>query len=119
MLKQTVLFLLLGGLLAGCATSRDGIPDDEKMELRQSMAPSRLYKVGNVTYAVSQRPEARTGIRVRTRGGVSGSKKGAYTAARRAYGCQSMSLTESVPVWRVAEGHGNFCQFDRAGGVAR
>ena len=118
MLKRTLLCLLLGSLLAGCAASQ-GAKSDETMELRQSLAPSRAYKVGGVTYMVSQRPEALTGIRVRTRGGVNGTSKGAFTAARRAYGCQSIRLTETVPVWRVAEGHGSFCQFDRAGGVAR
>lgn len=118
MLKQTVLCLLLGGLLAACAASRGGGSDGEP-DLRPSLAPSRLYKVGDTTYAVSRRPESRTGIRVRTHGGGNGTQKAAYIAATRAYGCQSLRLTETVPVWRVADGHGSFCEFDLDGGVNR
>ena len=83
MLKQTVLCLLLGGLLAGCAPLR-GDASGEQLALRNQLAPSLLFTVKGVTYAVSRRPEAHGGIRVRARGGVDGSRKGAYTAAIRA-----------------------------------
>ncbi len=118
MLKPAVICLLLGGLLAGCAP----VPRDlaeQRLALRNELSPSLLFTVKGVTYAVSRRPEARTGIRVRTRGGVDGTRQGAYAAAIRAYGCQSMRLTETVPTWRVAEGHGSFCEFDRDFGVNR
>lgn len=118
MLKRALLCLLFAGLLAGCAPSRGGL-SEEQLALRNELAPSRLLTVKGVTYAVSRRPEARSGIRVRTRGGVDGTRQGAYAAAIRAYGCQSLRLVETAPVWRVAEGHGSFCEFDRDGGVNR
>lgn len=118
MRKRTVLYLLLGGLLAGCAALPRDVAE-QRLALRNELSPSRLFTNKGVTYAVSRRPEARGGIRVRTRGGVDGSRKGAYSAAIRAYGCQAMGLTETVPVWRVAEGKGSFCEFDRDRGVNR
>jgi hypothetical protein len=114
---KAALCLLLGALLSGCGPGR-GLSAEQRA-MRNELAPSLLYTVKGVTYAVSRRPEARGGIRVRTRGGVDGSRKSAYAAAIRAYGCQSLSLTETVPVWRVAEGKGSFCEFDRNRGVNR
>lgn len=78
-----------------------------------------VFRVGRTNYAVSRRHGVRGGIRVRTRDNVDGTRRGAFTAARWAFGCQSLTLNETVPVWRVAEGRGQFCDFDRHGGVGR
>lgn len=108
------LALLLALVLSSCA-SQSVPPAVEDSGIERGF----VFRVGGVNYAVSQRHGVKGGVRVRTRGGVAGTRRGAFTAVNRAFGCQSLSLREVRPVWRVAEGRGQFCEFDRRGGVNR
>lgn len=97
-------------VMFGCGPDRPTLTE-EQLELRRELLPELQYIVDGVTYAVSKKPRSPGVFEVSTKG-QPGTAEGVFKAVRQAYGCQSISVSQTSPDWRTAEARGVFCKSD-------
>ena len=109
MLRLIVVFSLALVLAACAGTGPPTAEELERRELRKALLPTLQYRIAGVRYAVGRVPGEPGNFEIFTVEEGNGTQKGMFQALRRAYNCQSIRLTETVPTWREATARGAFC----------
>lgn len=110
--RMLAVFAFAGLLLGACSSGPDlpKLTDEELKSLEGQIAPTTQVRVNGVTYAVSRKYGQDGVYLIRTIGQQPGTRKGAFTALRRLYGCQQANLKELKEPWVRAEATASFCK---------